>query len=221
MNKTKLVLTAILLLGLATMQAKSNAAQDTNTVKSVELPALLIHFHPASTLYSLSSLFAEKTNYDYEYGYRRENDVPVLLYLTLEKPLSQSSSLIIRPSFWSFGRGFYGYDKDSVIRIGTDIGVRYYLSDSEFGDGIYLGGTAGLFYFKCKEEFWIGDGYKYEPKNSLWFDVAFYVGKAWKFSGVTLSLDAALGINLTNNLGGVPFIGDVNFCVGIPLSSKK
>ena len=219
MNKTKLVLTAILLLGLATMQAKSDTkAQDTNTVKSVELPALLIHLHPASTIFSLSSLFVEESKDGYEYN------VPVLLYLTLEKPLSQSSSLIIRPSFLSYNRFFYS-DKDSVIRIGTDIGVRYYLNDKgEFGDGIYLGGTAGLFYFKCKEEVYLNNypyGYKYEPKSSLWFDVAFYVGKAWKFSGVTLSLDAALGINLTNNLGGVPFIYDVNFCVGIPLDSKK
>jgi len=212
MNKTKLVLTAILLLGLATMQAKSDAAQDTNTVNSVELPALLIHFHPITTIFSMSTVFSEESS-------------GAFLYLTLEKPLSQSTSLIIRPNFWRVDN--LVLDDNIPLRIGSDFGIRYYLSEKggygELGDGYYLQGSFGAFLFRHVENTWMSGEYRPKPetKNEFWFDVMFYVGRSWKFAKVNLSYDVGLGFNSTNNLGGVAYIGDINFCIGIPIGSKK
>jgi len=122
------------------LMAVSNIAaigqENNNPSDSTNLSEFLIHFHPASTIFSLSTLFSEL-------------DAEVLLYLTLEKQMSKLTSLIIRPSF-ILSNSFFG--KDSITRIGTDIGVRYYISEkSGFGDGFYLGGSAGLFLFRYKE----------------------------------------------------------------------
>ena len=208
--KRIILLVAILLLGPATMQAKSEIIQDTNTANSVEIPALLVHLHPVTTMFSLSTIFSEEST-------------GALIYLTLEKPLNQLTSLIIRPNFWYINN--LVLDDDVPLRIGSDVGVRYYLSEKggfgELGDGYYLQGSLGLFLFKFSEDIWLDSDYKQKSKNSFWFDVMFYVGKSWKFSEVTLSFDIGLGFNPTNNLGGTAFIGDVNFCIGIPISLKK
>jgi hypothetical protein len=212
MNKIILTVAAFLLLGLATIRAKSETIQDTNTVSSVELPALLIHLHPITTIYSMGSIFSEDAS-------------AALLYLTLEKPLNQSTSLIIRPNFWKFVRNYF---IDDVIKVGSDFGIRYYLSEKggygELGDGYYLQGSAGTFLFRSPKIVGLQEtDYRRETKNEFWIDFMFYVGRTWKFDKVTLSYDFGLGFNPTNNynFGTSTFIGDLNFCIGIPISSKK
>jgi hypothetical protein len=148
------------------------------------------------------------------------------LYLTVEIPFSLSNSLIIRPSFLNINH----VDGDKAFRLGSDIGFRHYLARN--GEGLYLQGQMGVFYFrhnnhKCNDE--CGDVgtiqpfYSvYIPRKSLWLDGMGYIGYSFKFSHVSVFVDAGFGavLGISTETGNVKLFNwpwpDINMGIGFP-----
>ena len=162
------------------------------TVNEKDNLQTVIHIHP------LSLFFAN-------------NSDGICLYLTIEKPLNLSSSLIIRPSFlldyldYEF-RGAQGWRADDGLRIGSDFGIRYY--PSRKGEGFYFQAQAGVFYINNKEK---GD------KQYLGVDAMGYLGVSKKLN--RLNIFADLGLGYGNSSGGIrsefrPIL-DINIGVGL------
>ena len=131
----------------------------------------------------------------------------LFLYSTVEVPLSLSYSLIIRPSYW--------YNPD-IIRLGSDIGIRYYTDKKS--DGFYFQGQMGLFY--CSYEIDYG-----KKENFTCFDIMGYFGLAKKIANFSMFFD--FGIGFASKKDGYIFpsddgrIFDFNIGVGIPLGKKN
>ena len=175
----------------ANTQAKQNQEPD-NTRTT-------IYFHPASLIVA---------------GLQWSS---VMLYSTIEKPMSLSTSLIIRPSLWNINGDDFFSDNDKIFRFGSDVGYRYYLNEK--GDDWFIQGQIGLFYFARTYREW---GYPYYgdekvKDNSLWVDIMGYVGRAYKFKKASIYYN--VGIGYANNPfdDNMNFMGDINLGIGIPI----
>ncbi|MDR3000882.1 MAG: hypothetical protein LBU89_06420 [Fibromonadaceae bacterium] len=146
------------------------------------------------------------------------------IFLTVEIPFSLSNSLIIKPSLLNIS------DHSAYIfRLGSDFGFRHHLSGK--GEGLYLQGQMGVFYYKRTDFSFIGDKifsiFFDMPRKSLWLDAMGYVGYSLKFSRVNVFIDAGIGIIMgidteTGQVKPVTFFDgagilwpDINFGIGI------
>ena len=115
----KLIITFFLL----TSVANSQEEQTLEVIDMQELKNKIyddrvsVYLHPLTLIFSVGNFIEDRNRMD------------IVLYATVEVPLSLSSSLIIRPSYW--------YNPDN-IRLGSDIGIRYYTKEK--GKGNYLQG---------------------------------------------------------------------------------
>ena len=155
-------------------------------------------------------------------------------YLTIEKPLSLSNSLIIKPSFWIdplnasfFTNGeFIEIERMYGVRIGSDIGLRHYPSGN--GEGFYLQGQGGMFFTRIAEGCYCspapipdGQGGYYFPefekqyKNYLGGDVMFYLGFSKKYRKVSWFFDFGVGVGNSVAIDGITFIPGINFGLGL------
>jgi hypothetical protein len=135
----------------------------------------------------------------------------LLLYSTIEIPLSLYNAPIIKPSLWN---------NEDLLRIGSDFGFRHYLAGK--GDGLYLQPQAGLFYFSATN--WSGsivdlddengNGKLSEKKRSgAWFDGMLYLGNAYKFTYISIYSDTGIGYGCS--LGICSLIWDANIGIGV------
>lgn len=166
-----------------------------------------VYWHPGTIAISTLTLMLD--------GYHG-NRASFILYTTIEKPLSLSNSLIIRPSI------IYN-SKHSFLksgRVGSDIGMRYY--PSEKGKGLYIAGQTGLFYYAIPDKYpWnhIDNKQEYIPaEKKMWFDAMGYIGVKTKriyfdvgvgFSNIKTD-DDERGLFIPNNSN---FLFDINFGV--------
>jgi hypothetical protein len=133
----------------------------------------------------------------------------LILYSTVEIPLSSYNAPIIRPSIWNAGE---------VLRVGSDFGFRHYLAGK--GDGLYLQPQFGVFYFSAKDfssfNFDINrnDDYRDAKKDKgTWIDGMIYMGRAYKFAYISTYYDAGIGYGCALSICSLMF--DANFGLGI------
>jgi hypothetical protein len=111
----------------------------------------------------------------------------LLLYLTLEIPLSEFNSIIVNPSSWWIGLD--GEQSDTVVkRVGSGVGIRHFL----YGEskGIYLQAMPSIHYLSLTEG---------REKNSGFFtDILGYIGYSVKSSPFAAFTDFGLGYAYTN-----------------------
>ena len=177
---------------------KQDTLIEKNNMKTV------IYFHPFLTLTSFSIAMDNLVN-------NWNENPPIFLYLTIEKPLSLSNSLIIKPSAWvnvskiSMYKSNYEVDN---LRLGCDIGLRNY---DKKGEGFYAQGQVGLFCIHNLSE-------KY---NNFGADIMGYFGWSWKFSTLSIFFDIGLGCGYGTNPIVAPkkftTLADTNFGVGFKL----
>jgi hypothetical protein len=142
------------------------------------------------------------------------------IYLTVEVPFSLFNSLIIRPSLLNSNKDEY----DNVFRLGSDIGFRHHLNEK--GEGLYLQGQIGIFYYKrIDTDTKGGDDVIVGPfdfalapfsdrhisKKSIWLDIMGYFGYSLKFSMVSMFFDIGFGVALFHKI-----LPDINVGIGIP-----
>jgi len=150
------------------------------------------------------------------------------IYFTFEIPFSLYNSLIIRPSFLNISH----VDDDKAFRLGSDIGFRHYLAGK--GEGLYLQGQMGVFYFKNNNHYIYDEEcgseeanknpfYRvYIPRKSLWLDAMGYMGYSLKFSNVSVFIDVGFGpvLGISTETGHVKlsdeFWPDLNIGIGSP-----
>ncbi|MDR2555505.1 MAG: hypothetical protein LBC64_08775 [Fibromonadaceae bacterium] len=138
----------------------------------------------------------------------------LLLYSTIEIPLSLYNAPIIRPSVWN---------SPGLTRVGSDLGFRHYLAGK--GEGMYLQPQVGLFYLSyLSAKDWSFDfdwdddknDNIFEPKKkkgSLWYDGMLYLGRAYKFAYISIYSDGGIGYGCT--LGVCTLIWDANIGLGV------
>ena len=192
----KLIITFLLLVPVA--NAQEDTVINTQELKN-KIPfdkRVSVYLHPLTIICSILTMTDDSF---------KDN---LFLYSTVEVPLSLSYSLIIRPSYW--------YNPDN-IRLGSDIGFRYYTSKK--GKGFYLQGQMGMFYgskVDCCEG---------EKENFTYFDIMVYIGISRKFSNFSIFSDFGFG-NASKKDGYIfpsdnGLILDYNIGVGIPLGKNK
>jgi len=136
----------------------------------------------------------------------------LLLYSTVEMPLSLYNAPIIKPSVL--------YDKD-LLRLGTNLGFRHYPSGR--GEGLYLQPQAGAFYISTKYlspadfDIFADEDYKNNKKakrrSGTWFDFMGYLGYAYKFRYLSIYNDTGIGYGCI--LSECSLIFDGNIGIGI------
>jgi hypothetical protein len=155
-------------------------------------------------------------------------EIPFLLYLTGEYPLSRFNSLIINPSLWS------GKSEDlDFFRIGTGIGIRRFANGE--ANGLYLQLMPSLHYLSVEEGVFWGDvEIAKVTKSGSVFDILGYIGYSAKYSGISVYFDVGIGYGWVSLKGGerdkdniIAFAAtaksgkglafDVNVGIGIPL----
>ncbi|MDR0518276.1 MAG: hypothetical protein LBH25_14685 [Fibromonadaceae bacterium] len=206
---------ALLIISISYANVQETAAEQNNTRVSAYL-------HPFSTY---SGVLGESP-----------------IYLTVEIPFSLSSSLVIRPSFLVINHA----SGDKAFRLGSDIGFRHYLARN--GEGLYLQGQMGVFYYShnnfghnnCKYDNYSryrnysyystsDDGPSFHPfhsinipRKSLWIDAMGYIGYSFKFSHISIFIDAGFGavLGISTETGRVKLFDkpwpDFNIGIGIP-----
>ena len=133
------------------------------------------------------------------------NDKLLILYSTIEIPLSLYNAPIIKPSLWN-GK--------NVTRAGTDFGFRHYLAGR--GEGLFLQPQVGAFYYSSKNDryvFDLDDDNDNPKKRGTWFDGMLYLGHAYKFAYISIYSDA--GIGYACKLGSCSLWYDANIGLGI------
>ena len=198
---------------LAEQSLKDTVILIKDTVRIKDNMRNAFYIHPITLGQSLSNILFDKSKF-------------IFIYLTFEKPLSLSNSLIIKPSFWNLTEvltGFFsievqnsdlnfGFDFSKQFRIGSDFGIRHYTNGK--GEGFYLQGQVGAFYKTTtivnhpEDDMIINSESK---SKSLWLDVTGYAGYCWKYPNIYISVDFGLGYrkNFKHNI-----FFDVNFCIG-------
>jgi len=132
----------------------------------------------------------------------------LLLYSTIEIPMSLYNAPIIKPSVWN---------GPSFTRVGSDIGFRHYLAGR--GEGMYLQPQVGLFYLSAKNWTFNFDYDKdddligYKKISGTWYDGMLYLGRAYKFAYISIYSDGGIGYGCA--LGGCSLIFDANIGLGI------
>ena len=201
-------------------EQKQDTVRIKATVKANDNMRNAFYIHPITLGQSLSSILFDESKY-------------ILIYLTFEKPLSLSNSLIIKPSFWNLTKILtgsfsiiggnddlnFGFDFDKLFRIGSDFGIRHYTKGK--GEGFYLQGQVGAFYYRTtsivnntNDDMIINSEAK---SKSLWLDVTGYAGYCWKYPNIYISVDFGIGYrknfhkNFNNANNG---LFDINFCIG-------
>ena len=162
--------------------------EEQETVSEKDNMKTVLHIHPMSLLFSALNSFSN-------YGF----DLNASCYLTIEKPLSSSVSLLVRPSVWlNLGIGIF--TDRTYFRGGSDIGFRFY--PSRKGEGLYLQAQGGIFYIKDNFLRYIEypDYWYLENKNYVGGDVMGYLGWSKKWNRHTLFLDFGLGGGNSNPL---------------------
>ena len=188
----------LLIISISYANEQETAVQQDNTRVSVYL-------HPVSL--SLGLLLLELET----------NIVALPIYSTIEIPFGLSNSLIIKPSL------FREKTKErNLLRLGSDIGIRHYLSGK--GKGFYLQGQIGLFYYKNKHVDSADSVFYVLPvsitRNSWALDAMGYLGYSWKFSHVNIFVDFGFGaaweINTKRSEPLLMPLPDINVGIGIP-----
>ncbi|MCL2100546.1 MAG: hypothetical protein FWH22_02395 [Fibromonadales bacterium] len=169
-----------------------------------------VYLHPLWLLFSglMSNPSSESEN--------EEAMVLYAIYSTIEIPFSLSNSLIIRPSFLREKSS-----KRNLLRLGSDIGMRHYLSGK--GAGWYLQGQLGLFYHFGSHIYFGEDNCDEfcspDNRKSLWLDAMGYLGYSWKFSKASIFVDAGYGaaarVFAIGEASNFP-LPDINLGIGIP-----
>jgi len=107
------------------------------------------------------------------------------LYLTVEYPLNESSSIIVNPSFiYSENLGSMSdYEKNSSYysRIGSGVGIRRFIGD-KISDGFYLQLMPSVYRFRN------------DFKNGTIIDILGYIGYSFKSSNGGIFIDMGIGL---------------------------
>jgi hypothetical protein len=134
----------------------------------------------------------------------------LLLYSTIEIPLSLYNAPIIKPSVWNGNR---------MLRIGSDFGWRHYLAGK--GDGFFLQPQVGIFKFSSPwSGFWRfiadwGDDFEINKvkKSGTWIDGMLYMGGVSKFAYVSMYFDTGIGYSCVFSDCSLRF--DSNLGIGV------
>lgn len=159
----------------------------------------------------------------------KDADVPLMVQLTGEVPLSKFNSLIIDPSLvmWERESG------RNIFNLGTGVGIRNFLGEK--ATGFYLQSMVSAHYLRIKEVHALlyYDGSTWDTKDyrgtntGASVDILGYLGYSVKYSSICAFLDAGLGYgwsNVHNNKenSGVSLLGqsngislDINLGIGI------
>jgi hypothetical protein len=157
-------------------------------------------------------------------------DIPLMVQLTSEIPLSKFNSLIIDPSLvmWERDSG------RNIFNLGTGVGIRHFLSKK--ANSFYLQPMVSAHYLKIKEVnallYYDGSTWKTKDYRGIntgaSVDILGYFGYSAKYSSICVFHDVGLGYgwsNVHNNdeNSGVSMLGqsngisiDINLGIGIP-----
>ena len=152
--------------------------EEQETVNKRDNMITAVHIHPWTVVSAAISTGRNKYN------------IFSTLYipLTIEKPLSLSNSLIIKPSFWANADWVVGVNETEYgfltidhggkrnyrfYRFGSDIGIRHYPSGN--GEGFYLQAQSGMF-IRSNHSEWNG-------KSRIRYDIMGYWGASQKEEG--------------------------------------
>jgi len=202
-------------------EQKQDTVRIKATVKANDNMRNAFYIHPITLGQSLSSILFDESKF-------------IMIYLTFEKPLSLSNSLIIKPSFWNLTKILtgsflivvgndldFGFDFDKQFRIGSDFGIRHYINKK--GKGAYLQGQVGAFYYRTtsivnhpEDDMIINSEAK---SKTLWLDVMGYAGICWKYPNIYISVDFGFGYRKNFNEDFIKdfknnLLFDINFCIG-------
>jgi len=150
-------------------------------------------------------------------------EIPLMLYATLEFPSSGSNSIIINPSVWKgkVTAGALGNTGIEIFRLASGIGIRHFPSGNS--EGFYLQLMPSLHYYAITEILdyghsinsgdWCTDSRGCEDDyTGYFFDILGYIGYSAKYSSLRFFMDIGLGYgwsNLPKNIMSVN--GDRNF----------
>jgi len=182
----------------------TTSATEQNTVNQKDNLKTVIHFHPITLFTSIPELVSDESPSG-------------LYYLTIEKPLNLSNSLIIKPSLvlnvkpitlpiMSFGKR----NDDIYFRLGSDIGLRHYVNKN--GQGVYKQGTVGVFFIENR----------IDNSSFMGIDIMGNLGFSKKYKTLTIFFDIGLGVGNSNvmmkdrneGIRDVSIIYDINFGLG-------
>jgi len=137
------------------------------------------------------------------------NEKTLILYSTVEIPLSLYNAPIIKPGVW--------HNKD-LLALGAELGFRHYPSGR--GEGLYLQPQVGAFYLSAKDFSPFSMDFEYEDdkqnkRKGAWLEFMGFLGSTHKFRYLSIYYDTGIGYScifskcsllLDGNMGiGIPF----------------